>query len=223
MNAVTEMNQGTAVAVGGAYDPFAAYGQEAASGGTFLKFNKGDWVKGQNDTEVPAGTKVVANMNELSVGWIRWSDGKPAERRLGLLVQGYKAEPRDALGYTDQTLWETDNDGKPQDPWTFTNELPVAVLDDGETLTLSMSSKGGIGAIGSLCKAYSNGRKEHPGLVPVLSLDRDSYQHPVYKKVHVPVLSIVDWIDNDGVPKPTADETSDEPADAKPAAGKTNF
>jgi hypothetical protein len=221
MNAVTEMNSGGAVALQGGYDPFAAYGQEAASGGgTFLKFNKGEWLKGQNDDEVALGTKVVANMSELAIGWIRWSDGKPAERRLGMLAQGHKPEPRDQLGYTDATLWDTDQDGKPQDPWTFTNELPVADLETGEQLIVSMSSKGGIGAIGNLCKAYGKEYRQREGLVPVLQLDRSSYQHPVYKKVHVPVLTIMDWIDNDGVPKVA--ETSDEPA-SEPAAGKTKF
>lgn len=222
MNAITEQNKSTAVAAQGAYDPYAAYGQEAASGGgTFLKFNKGEWLKGQNDEEVGLQTKVVANMAELSIGWIRWSDGKPADRRMGLLSQGFKPDARDQLGYTDQTEWDTDDNGKPQDPWTFTNELPVADLESGEQLTIAMSSKGGIGAIGNLCKAYGKEYRQREGLVPVVELDRSFYQHPVYKKVYVPVLNIVDWIDNDGVPKPVEDEQEEA---AKPAsAGKTKF
>lgn len=226
MNAITEQNQSTAVAAQGAYDPYAAYGQEAASGGgTFLKFNKGEWLKGQNDEEVGLQTKVVANMAELSIGWIRWSDGKPADRRMGLLSQGFKPEVRDQLGYTEQTEWDTDDNGKPQDPWTFTNELPVADLESGEQLTIAMSSKGGIGAIGNLCKAYGKEYRQREGLVPVVELDRSFYQHPVYKKVYVPVLNIVDWIDNDGVPKPVEDEQEEAAAPAaKPAsAGKTKF
>src|SRR6478609_3508895 len=143
MNAVTEINQGGALATAGSYDPFAAYGQEAASGsGAYLKFSKGEWLLGQNDDEIALGRKLAANMDELSIGWIRWADGKPAERRMGLLSQGHRPEPRDQLGYTDQSLWETDSDGKPQDPWTFTNELPVVEVESGEQLMLSMSSKG---------------------------------------------------------------------------------
>jgi hypothetical protein len=225
-----EVSQGGAVAVQGGYDPYAAYGQEAASGGTFLKFNKGEWVKGQNDTEVPLGTTLVANMAELSIGWIRWADGRPAERRLGLLAGGHRAEPRDQLGYTDQALWETDADGKAQDPWTFTNELPVVDPETGEQLMLSMSSKGGIGAMGNLCKAYGKEYRQRDGLVPLIKLDRDSYVHPVYKKVYVPVLPIVDWIANTGVPSPQAKEdeetaSAEKPAEpAKAAAGsKTRF
>jgi len=113
MNAVTEFNQGGAVAVHGAYDPFAAYGAEAVTG-DFLKFSKGEWLKGQNDEEIELGRLLAANVEELSIGWIRWEDGKPAERRMGLLGQGHKPEPRGDLGFTDPALWETDKDGKPQ-------------------------------------------------------------------------------------------------------------
>lgn len=224
MNAVTEVNSGTALAA--AYDPYAAYGQEAASNsGDFLKFSKGEWLKGQNDDEVPGGTKVVANMAELSIGWIRWADKKPVDRRMGLLAQGFKPEKREELGYTDIAEWERDKDDKPIDPWSFTNELPVADPTTGEQMVISMSSKGGIGAMGNLCKAYGKEYRERGGLVPVISLDRDSYKHKEYGKTYVPVLSIVDWIDNDGVPKPAAQENGDEPAAdaAKPAATKPKF
>lgn len=219
MNAVTEVNQGTAIATG--YDPYAAYGQEAAAGsGNFLKFSKGEWLLGQDGKEVPLGTRYVANMAELSIGWIRWADGKPQERRMGLLAQGYKPESRDALGHTDQTQWETDGDGKPQDPWTFTNELPMAELETGEQVTFAASSKGGIGGVGNLCKAYGREYRQRGDLVPVIELQRDSYMHPVYKKLYVPVLPIVDWIENSGVPVPANDAAPDAAEEEKPAATK---
>lgn len=227
MNAITETNQNTAVATAPGYDPFAAYGQEAASGGTFLKFAKVEWQKGQNSEEVPLGTRLAANMSELSIGWIRWADGKPAERRFGLLAQGYKPEPRDALGFADQDEWETDKDGKPVDPWSFTNELPVVDPETGEQLTLSVSSKGGIGCIGNLCKAYGREYKSRGDLIPLLELGRDSYIHSEYGKTYVPLLTIVDWIDNDGVPKPAVSNDDTEEPEEKPATkaagSKTRF
>jgi hypothetical protein len=231
MNAVSTMSAGTAVATTG-YDPFAAYGQEAASGGAFLKFSKGEWLLGQNDDEVPLGRKLVANIEEMAIGWIRWSGGKPAERRMGLLSQGFRPETRDALGYHDESLWDLDNEGRPQDPWNFTNEIPMADPDDGEQMTFSASSKGGIGCIGSLCKAYGRERPARlaAGEVPVIELGRDSYMHPVYKKTYVPVLSIVNWIENGSVPTPQAAAEDGEPAAAaekpateKAAGSKTRF
>lgn len=226
MNAVAEVNQGTAVAMPGGYDPYAAYGQEAAQGGTFLKFSKGEWLLGQNGDEVALGRRLAANMDELSIGWIRWEDGKPAERRFGLLAQGYRPETRNQLGYDDQTEWAVDENGKPVDPWTFTNELPLADPETGEQMTFSASSKGGIGCIGNLCKAFAKEYRARDGLVPIIELGRDSYMHPVYKKTYVPVLAIVDWVENGSVPQPQA---NDDQQDADPApepakaGGKTRF
>lgn len=223
MNAITEVNHGGALAVQGGYDPYAAYGQEAASGsGDFLKFSKGEYLKGQNDDEVAIGTRLAANMAELSIGWIRWEDGKPAERRMGLLAQGHKPEARDSLGYTDQSQWEEDENGKPKDPWNFTNELPLANPETGEQMTFSASSKGGIGAIGNLCKAYGREYRAREGQVPIIELQRDSYKHKVYGKTYVPLIPIVDWVDNGTIPEPAKDE-EEEPA-AKAATGsKTRF
>ena len=221
MNAVTETNTNTALAVPG-FDPFAAYGQQAAAGGgSFLKFSKGEYLLGQNDEEVDLNTRLVANMVEMSIGWIRWEGGKPAEREMGLLSQGHKPQPRNALGYADQALWEKDKEGKPQDPWNFTNEIPMANPDTGEQMTFSASSKGGIGAIGNLCKAYAAGRVANEGKVPVIELQRDSYKHPEYGKTYVPVLALVDW--RDSMPDaPAATEDEPEAASEKPA-GKTRF
>lgn len=227
MNAITEVNQGGAVAVHGAYDPFAAYGQEAASGtGDFLKFSKGEWLKGQNDDEVELGKLLAANMEELSIGWIRWEDKKPVERRLGLLAQAYKPERREDLGHLDQTQWEVDKDNKPQDPWSFTNELPVADPETGEQMVISMSSKGGIGCIGNLCKAFAKGRGANPGLVPVIELARDSYKHKEYGKTYVPVLNITDWVANGDIPEAPAasdDEEPETPAAKETTGAKTRF
>lgn len=225
MNAVAEINQNTALAAPGGYDPYAAYGQEAANAGAFLKFSKGEWQTGQNADEVALGRRLAANMDELSIGWIRWADGKPAERRMGLLAQGYKPEPRDTLGYTDQTLWEVDEEDRPKDPWTFTNELPLADPEDGEQMTYSASSKGGIGCIGNLCKAFARAPQRTQGLIPVLELGRDSYMHPVYKKTYVPVLNIVDWIANGSVPIPQPDggDEPETPTAEKAAGAKTRF
>lgn len=225
MNAITEVNQGGAVALQGGYDPYAAYGQEAASGsGDFLKFSKGEWLKGQNDDEVELGTRLAANMAELSIGWIRWEDGKPAERRMGLLAQGHKPEARNDLGYADQSQWEDDETGKPKDPWNFTNELPLANIETGEQMTFSASSKGGIGAIGNLCKAYGKEYRQRDGLVPIIELQRDSYKHKVYGKTYVPLIPIVDWVENGSIPEPAqGDEEPETPVAEKATGAKTRF
>lgn len=222
MNAVTNVSQGGAVAVQGGYDPFAAYGQEAGGGGSFLKFSKGDWTKGQAEEEVAVGTRFVVNMDELAVGWVRWGDGKPQDRRMNSLVSGARPDPRDALGHDDQSEWETDNDGNLRDPWQKTNELPLVDLETGDQLTFSTSSRGGIGAIGNLCKAYGREYRLKGGLVPVIEVGVDKYKHKDASRgwIKVPVLTIVDWIENSGVPAASDQADNDDGAAEEPAAKK---
>lgn len=228
MNHVSTITGGTALTAPG-FDPFAAYGQEAAGNtGDFLKFSKGEWLKGQNDDEIKLGTRLAANLEELSVGWIQWADKKPVERRMGLLAQGHVPERRPELGLLDQGAWEVDKDGKPQDPWSFTNEIPVVDLVTGEQMIISMSSKGGIGAIGTLCKAYGRERPARiaAGQVPVIELQRDSYKHREYGKTYVPVMLLADWIENGSVPEPSNedDEQAELPMEpAGSATGKARF
>jgi hypothetical protein len=226
MNEMTTVETGGALAAPGGYDPFASYGADMAStSGDFLKFSKGEWLKGQNDDEVPLDTKLVINMDEMQIGWIRWQDKKPQERQMGLLAGGHKPEARAALGYTNPDEWEVDKDDKPQDPWSFTNELPAADPETGEQMIISMSSKGGIGAIGNLCKAYAKEYKQKPGQVPVIALQRDSYKHKEYGKTYVPVLTIVGWMANSAVPQPAVDggDEPETPAAEKAAGAKTRF
>jgi len=232
-NALTTHDTGGAVATYGSYDPYSSYGQEAAAGGgNYLKFSKGDYLLGQAEEEVKEGTRAAANMAEFTIGWVKWKDKRPVERRMGLLAQGYKPEPRNALGDLDETQWDTDKDGKPQDPWQMTNELPLVTLDGEEQMTFSTSSRGGIGALGLLCKEYGKEYRLREGKVPVIELAVDSYKHTDYGKVYVPKFPIVDWIDN-VAPAPAAsgeaEEAREEPkapkaaSTAKASGSKTRF
>jgi len=47
-----------------------------------------------------------------------------------------------------------------------------------------------------------NGGQHDGKIVPIVLLEKDSYPHPQYGKVWVPVLTIVDWMPLDG-PAPT--------------------
>ena len=203
MNDVTPISG--ALPVG--YESFAQYGQEAASNADpFLRFSKGEWLLGASDEEVDLGRRFAANMAELAIGWIRWAVNKPIDRLMGLLSEGYRPKPRDALGFTDQALWDRDKDKKPIDPWRRVNELPLADVETEEAMIFSTSSRGGIGAVGNLCKSYARGLRQHPGAVPIIEIGRDSYRHDDFGKVYVPVFTIVDWIDGKALtamPPPT--------------------
>ena len=191
-------------------NPFLSYGEAAGSrsfNGDLLKFSKGDYVAGQNGRAVAVGTRLIANMDTLSVGWMRWEDSRPVEVRMGLVVERFKPARRAELGAHETSQWETDMEGRPKDPWAFTNSLELASEDGGEQYTFSTSSKGGIGAIGELCKGFGEEMSAHPDEWPVIELDVGSYAHANKNlgRIKFPILSIVGWARKDGeAPTPPA-------------------
>src|SRR6185503_20383716 len=72
-------------------NPFEEIGQQAPRRiiGQLLKFSKGDYLYGQENDELPMGSKLIANMDQLLRGWIKWADNKPAEQVMGLVVEGF--------------------------------------------------------------------------------------------------------------------------------------
>lgn len=186
---------GTAVQQHGAYDPYAAYGASATQNKLYLSFKNGEYLYGANDEEVPLGTRFVANMAGLTIGWKRWSQKKATDEIMHLLTDPTPQKRRSDLGDHDQAMWEIDEkDGKKRDPWQFANELTLVGIESGDEFIFAVSSKGGIGAVGELCKTYGSLYRQRPGMVPVIELQRDSYQHKEFGKTYFPVLKLVDWV-----------------------------
>lgn len=175
-------------------DPFSSYGAKVGQQGTFLTFKNGEFLFGQNGDELPIGTKLAANVGGLRVGWKRWFAGAVTDDMLELLVDQKPLQPRNSLGDMDPQMWERDEKTKePRDPWQFTNELTL-VDGDGETYIYATASKGGIGAIGRLCKVYGKEYRQRPGMVPIVELATDFYMHKDYGKTYFPIFNLVDWV-----------------------------
>jgi hypothetical protein len=180
-------------------DSFAAFQAAASvlSGGDqkpILKFEKGDWYAGQDKREVPNGTKLAADIVHAEWGWVRWSDGKPVERRMVPIAAGQPFAVRDSLGHNDKQLWETDTGGKPRDPWQFMIEIPVRELTGQRAeMVMSGGSKGWEGCCKALFVAFGEQMRANAGKVPIIQLGGDRYQHPTYGIVKTPKLDLVEW------------------------------
>ncbi|MCA1452168.1 hypothetical protein I6F35_02925 [Bradyrhizobium sp. BRP22] len=181
---------------------FTQYGEQASQRnivGRLLKFSKGDYLVGEHNAEMPRGTELIANMDELMIGWIKWEDNKPAEQIMGRLADGYQPLKRKDLGDQDETQWERDDDGQPRDPWQFSNYLimktPGEDDPDDALFTFTTASKGGIGAIGELCKAYGKVMRQRPDEFPIVKLDVGSYAHSnkQFGRIKFPIFEIVGW------------------------------
>jgi hypothetical protein len=200
-------------------DPFAEYGRATRGRrvvGRYLKFNKGDYLAGQDSTEIPIGTRLMADMGTLEVGWIKWVDKKPADQDMGLLGDTrYKLKRRDELGDTDKDLWEVDQDGKHRDPWVLVNQIVLLDPDrpdlTDEAFTFTTSSKGGLRAIGGLCEAYSKERRMLGNVLPVVELGVETYDHEQYGRLKSPKFKIVGWTSVAELTGQIEDKSGEEP------------
>lgn len=234
MNAMTEHRSGALATPEKNY--FEQY-SEAAAGtrivGDLLRFNKGDWLAGRDQDEVAQGTRLVANVAELMIGWVRWEGGTVTDQRMGRVLDGFKPGPRSELGDTDEEDWEIDEQsGERRDPWQKSNYL-LLKEDGGEQLyTFTASAKGALGAIGELAGAYGKRIRQKPDELPVIELGTGKYKHknPQYGWIKFPTMKIVGWVDRtefDGLLAAEAaergaeeDAGGDPPFDDAPAAPK---
>jgi hypothetical protein len=182
---------------------FESYGAQASQRniiGDLLRFNKGDYTYGMEDNILEEGTQVIVDMNTLSVGWQKWVDSKPVDANMGLVNEGFQPKRRKELGDLDEDEWEVDEtSNKPRDPWQFTNlcimrQLGTSGEDEG-LYTFATSSRGGINAMGTLCKIYGKKVREDEDALPIIELNVDSYKHsnPQYGRIKIPVLDVVGW------------------------------
>lgn len=177
-------------------NPFAAYAQavnQRTIVGDILRFSKGDWTAGQSEDEIDEGTRFVAVMDELMIGWVRWSGGRPVEHQMIRLADGYRPAKRSELGDTNEDAWDTDNTGKPRDPWQFTNYLILKEEEGDRLYTFAPSSRGGLSAVGQVCDVYNKTMRLKPDQFPIVEIGTSSYKHDSYGKIKVPVLKVVGW------------------------------
>jgi hypothetical protein len=172
-------------------NPWLEAAAEAGSEfGKILKFAKGEWQIGE-DT-VPEGTEYIAYIDETARARVKFEDHTVVDRQI-VKVRDGKPPAREALGDNDPSQWEVDETtGKPRDPWVMQWLLPLSPVDaEGDLTVFATSSKGGIGAIGTLCQVY--GRSLRNGLLPIVALKTRTYKHKAYGKIQTPDLPIVGW------------------------------
>ena len=214
----------TALATGGA-NPWA----EAARGvetGSYLKFNGNDgrWSFGQDDEDLPDGSRVVMDMESLAFGWICWVEGSVEEERLVPVMDG---RPPLEHELTDYGPYDED------DGWREAASISMVLESYGEddqdeavgTQLLWKTSTGGqVRQIRKLSGAYGRVFSQHPGEFPIVELAQESYapknkKHG--KKKFSPVMKIVGWMtaaELEGlVGEPAGDDDDhDEPAPRSP-------
>jgi hypothetical protein len=221
---LVQQNGSTAVAVAGA-NPWA----EAARGvesGSYLKFNGNDgrWSFGQDDEDLPVGSRAIADMETLAFGWTCWVESNVEEEIFVTVASGQKPPAEHEL--TDHGPYDDD------DGWRESASLSLILESYGDddqdeavgTQLLWKSSTGGqVRQIRKMTGAYGRVFSQHPGEFPVIELGAESYA-PKNKKhgklKWSPVLKIVGWMtaaEVEGLAGGFGDDDREEPvAKTKP-------
>lgn len=158
--------------------------REAAPMASFLKMDKtGVWVFGIETEELEDGAEFYVNPAGFQHGYICWAEA--GSEKLGELI----APITDVL--PDSGPVPGGGRG-----WEFQLGMHLrGTGKDSTTMIYRSSSVGGKRAIATVADMISRRLNEDSKeMVPVVTLDSDSYKHKQYGKIFVPVIEIVRWV-----------------------------
>jgi len=208
MNALTKATANANALAGANFaNPFAAAGAGAGSS-TFMKFTgaTGDFTYGQDDDELPHGTKLAGDIENSKWVWSFWWEGEvleTVETMVAMDPMGWDTEP-DHLPEKydgDMTLEEiraeqADRSTNFMDGWSCQAVLNLRPLGGEEEYTLKLNKGVALNAFRTLLSAFGRQYKFKAGLVPIIELSARAYKSKVkgVGKRFSPVLKIVDWM-----------------------------
>ncbi len=193
MNAIVKRKDQVPATADEAVDAISEWcDEEGGDFAAFLKFVKGTYRYGIENDVLPLGTRLMPNMNELRVGFIKWRDGEVVKQQMGL-VANKAGVKREDLDDADESLWPRDTDGKLTDPWTQVRTLPMKDPATGTEYVFTTSSEGGNRAVLALTRHWTRQYKGNLGKLPVIEIGSDTYPHKIYGQVHYPVFKLVGW------------------------------
>jgi hypothetical protein len=160
----------------------------------FKRDGNGTWMFGQQQIEPEDDSLWAANVRSFMWGYICFGDNnKKIDERMVPVTQRMP----------DPTTLP-DHGFKWQEQWSVGLKCTNGA-DAGVEAVFKTSTVGGIQAITGLIEVVRNriNSDQHDDkVVPIVRLEKDSYQHSQYGRVYTPVLKVVDWMPFDG-PVPT--------------------
>jgi hypothetical protein len=207
------MSQAPAVLSNLATGLAASVSHTPSGDGQFMKFTKfGQWLFGPDEIEVEEDTNWAINPEGFTHGWIAWGDKAHGTEGEMLGEQMCSA----STPHPDQPEAV---DGK----WTEQRGLVMVCVDGedkGTQVLFKANSRGGLKAYNAIVRAVVKRiLARETDIVPLVTLDADSYVHKTYGKIFTPEVNIASWVAQDAtsVPEAPAEETeapAEEPAAA---------
>jgi hypothetical protein len=170
----------------GAIEAIAA-NETGAGGGefTFMKMTKqGEWLFGQDNTEVEAGSEWMIDPRESQMGYISWGDGGPP---LGEVMGGGKRPPVNRADLPDTGF-----------AWDIQKAIQLICVsgeDAGTAVIYKTNSKGGNTAISRILQdVAARARSGNADVFPIVKLTHTSGKSN-WGTVCYPELKQVKWAD----------------------------
>ena len=157
-----------------------------------MLFKRDGWAFGHKQTVPEDGSRWAANVLSLTRGYVCFGDNN---KRIGERVAPIIEPMPDVTALPDLGF-------KWNEQWSAGLKC-TSGADAGIEVVYKATTVGGIQAIAGLVEAVrdrlNSGQLD---VVPVVLLEKNSYQHSQYGRVSTPVLTIVDWMPLDGPATP---------------------
>jgi hypothetical protein len=206
--------------------PDNPWAEAAASveSGAYLKFNgnTGEFTYGADDVALEYGSQVVADLFNVSFGWICWKDGDPVEETLVKILDG---KPPLEHNLTDHGPYDSEDDG-----WREATALPMILLTNGDgpdadaeaglKLNFKGSSGSAVRGVRKLSGAFGKLFREHQNEFPVIELSAEQFaaKEKKYGKKYAPIFTIKGWISEDELAGIVGDVAGGDYEPEEPAA-----
>lgn len=184
-----------------------------AVGVPFLRLGKdGIFIYGQEDQEVQPGSHWALNPFSIHHGWACWDSDNSVLIDEVMVPFNQPVPPKGTLAESGF-------------PWKKQYAVILACIngeDEGKSVQYKGTSLGMQNWMRELIQAIQKqGRKDKNNIVPILDLESDSYKHPQWGKIYIPVLNVVNWVSMDFEGDDADDEEVEEaPPPKKKAAAK---
>lgn len=159
----------------------------------YVKYTKyGEWVYGQDDTEIDSKQQWAVNPLAAGIGFVGWGDKEHGNE--GTPLGEHFAHPVAGEPILEQeTLDEIDGQWLPAIKMEFKN------LEDKTELVWKANSTGARNAYKTVMEKVADRLEaENAYCVPVVTMGKSHYQHTKYGKIFTPLLEVVAWADMQG-------------------------
>ena len=185
-------------------------------GDLYMKFAKGDWSYGVEETAPESDSVWAINPNSFQHGWTAW--GSKGRGNEGANVGEKMVSATQPLPL-ESDLPDVNGD------WSSCIGMQLRCLngeDAGLQVLFKSSSVGGRNAYASIIEQLvERAQAGEQKLVPVVRLESDSYKHSKYGKLFTPILKVDHWLSMSDAATPdavTEPEPEPEPAQRTRAA-----